>query len=109
MPAAIQFRSFVSTSLLLRRASPCNLTTGTISAVSGLGDNEGIFEADYPRRMVELTTALRPKLKENGSVFIVIPAHVRDGRLRLRCSAYAHAGCPPARPLHLHPVDLSRQ
>ena len=47
---------------------------------------EGIREADYPRHMVELMTALRPKLTEDGSVIIIIRSHVRDGQV----SRYVH-------------------
>lgn len=42
---------------------------------------DGIPENEYPERMAELMTAIRPKLKENGSVFIVIRSHLENGRV----------------------------
>ncbi len=39
----------------------------------------GVPESQYPAWMVSVMAALRPKLKKDGSVLIVIRSHVRDG------------------------------
>jgi DNA modification methylase len=45
------------------------------------GHYEGIPEEDYPDFTVEWMTALAPKMTPDGSVFIVIRPHVKDGVL----------------------------
>ena len=45
------------------------------------GHYEGIPEEDYPDFTVQWMTALAPKMTPDGSVFIVIRPHVRDGVL----------------------------
>ncbi len=42
---------------------------------------EGIREADFPHRMAELMTLIWPKLKEDGSVFLIIRPHQKDGQV----------------------------
>ena len=45
------------------------------------GHYEGIPEEDYPDFTVQWMTALAPKMTPDGSVFLVIRPHVRDGVL----------------------------
>ena len=45
------------------------------------GHYEGVSEEDYPDFTVNWMTALAPKMTPDGSVFIVIRPHVRDGVL----------------------------
>ena len=45
------------------------------------GHYEGVSEEDYPDFTVDWMTALAPKMTPDGSVFIVIRPHVRDGVL----------------------------
>jgi len=45
------------------------------------GHYEGVSEEDYPDFTVQWMTALEPKMTPDGSVFIVIRPHVRDGVL----------------------------
>ena len=45
------------------------------------GHYEGVSEEDYPDFTVQWMTALAPKMTPDGSVFIVIRPHVRDGVL----------------------------
>ena len=45
------------------------------------GHYEGISEEDYPDFTVQWMTALAPKMTPDGSVFLVIRPHVRDGVL----------------------------
>lgn len=42
---------------------------------------KGISEKDFPAWTVKWMQALKPKLKEQGSVFIVIRPHLRDGQI----------------------------
>lgn len=42
---------------------------------------DGIPNTEYPQRMADLMTAIYPKLKEDGSVFMVIRPHLADGRV----------------------------
>jgi site-specific DNA-methyltransferase (adenine-specific)/site-specific DNA-methyltransferase (cytosine-N4-specific) len=46
-----------------------------------VGHYAGIPEDEYPEFTVQWMEALRPKLKEDGSVMIVIRPHLRDGVL----------------------------
>ena len=45
------------------------------------GHYEGIPEEDYPEFTVQWMTALEPKMTPDGSVFLVIRPHVKDGVL----------------------------
>ena len=45
------------------------------------GHYEGVSEEDYPDFTVQWMTALAPKMTPDGSVFLVIRPHVRDGVL----------------------------
>ena len=45
------------------------------------GHYEGVSEEDYPDFTVEWMSALAPKMTPDGSVFIVIRPHVKDGVL----------------------------
>ena len=45
------------------------------------GHYEGIPEEDYPEFTVQWMTALAPKMTPDGSVFLVIRPHVKDGVL----------------------------
>ena len=45
------------------------------------GHYEGVSEEDYPDFTVNWMTALAPKMTPDGSVFLVIRPHVRDGVL----------------------------
>ena len=45
------------------------------------GHYEGVSEEDYPDFTVNWMTALAPKMTPDGSVFMVIRPHVRDGVL----------------------------
>jgi DNA modification methylase len=45
------------------------------------GHYEGISEEDYPDFTVQWMTALAPKMRLDGSVFVVIRPHLRDGVL----------------------------
>lgn len=41
----------------------------------------GIDEKDYPEWTVSWMEALKPKIKENGSIFIVIRPHIKNGQI----------------------------
>jgi site-specific DNA-methyltransferase (adenine-specific)/site-specific DNA-methyltransferase (cytosine-N4-specific) len=50
-------------------------------AMQRKGLYDGINEVEYPSWTVQWMEALRPKLKEDASVFIVIREHIRNGEL----------------------------
>jgi site-specific DNA-methyltransferase (cytosine-N4-specific) len=57
------------------------VTTSPPYALQRAGHYEGIAEEDYPEFTVQWMTALAPKMTKDGSVFLVIRPHVKNGVL----------------------------